>query len=161
MLRLKSSVCIEAPASRVWDYLSRIENINDWVPPILRVRIESAQKRGAGVVRACELKKFTVREEFIEWEEGRSFKYRSVGTPMIEWATNRWTVEPAGSETLVTSEAEIVVKGGFPGRLLEPLVYLAMRVGLPNPLAPLKYYVETGRPFVGDPRSLPTPAAVC
>jgi hypothetical protein len=102
-----------------------------------------------------------VREEFLEWEEGTSFKYRGTGAPLMEWATNRWSLEPMGDKTLVTSEAELKVRGGIFGRLLEPVLYLAIRFGLPNSLAPLKYYVETGKPFWGDPRRLPVAQATC
>lgn len=161
MLRMKTTVCIEAPAERVWEYLSTVENIGDWVPAILSARCETGTRRGAGTVRVCKLEKFTVREEFLEWDEGRSFKYRGTGAPMIEWATNRWTVEAVGNKTLVTSEAELKVKGGLLGRLLEPLVYLAARLGLPNSLAPLKHYCETGQSFTGNPRHLPVPDALC
>lgn len=161
MLHMKTSVCIEAPAERVWHCLSKVESIDQWVPAILHAHCETDQKRGAGTVRICELDRFTMREEFLEWEEGRSFKYRGTGAPMMEWATNRWTVEPVGDRTLVTSEAEVVVKGGVFGRLLEPIFYLATRLGLPNSLAPLKYHVETGQPFTGNPRHLPVPDAVC
>ncbi|MCR4265933.1 SRPBCC family protein [Nitratireductor sp. ZSWI3] len=161
MLRMRSSVCIEAPAVRVWQCLSAIENIDYWVPAINRAYCETDQKAGVGAVRICHLDKFDVREEFLEWEEGRSFKYRGVGAPMMAWATNRWRVEPVGDKTLVTSDVEMMVKGGVLGRLLEPIIYLALRLGLPNGLAPLKYYVETGEPFNGDPRRLPLADAIC
>ncbi len=161
MIKIRNSVCIEAPAPRVWHYLSKIEAIEHWVPAIRRVHCETERMRGVGAVRICELEKFNVREEFLEWEEGRSFKYRGTGAPMMAWATNRWTIEPIGEKTLVVSESELVVKGGVLGRLLEPIVYLAVRLGLPNSLAPLKYYVETGRPYAGNPRRLPVPQSAC
>lgn len=161
MLRLRNSVCIEASAECVWQYLSSVENIDHWVPAIRHAHCETDQRRGAGTVRICKLEKFDVREEFLEWEEGRSFKYRGTGALMMAWATNRWTVEPVGEKTLVTSEAEVVVKGGVFGRLLEPLVYVAVCLGLPNSLAPLKHYVETGEPFKGNPRQLPKANVVC
>lgn len=57
------------------------------------------------------------------------------------------TILRVSKKTLVTSDVEMVVKGGLFGRLLQPFMYLALRLGLPNGLAPLKYYVETGKPF--------------
>jgi uncharacterized protein YndB with AHSA1/START domain len=83
MLHLKSSVCIEAPATRVWQCLSKVETIDQWVPAIRYAHCETGQTRGAGTVRNCELERFNVREEFLEWEEGRSFRYRGTGAPMI------------------------------------------------------------------------------
>ncbi len=161
MLRMKNTVCIEASTDRVWGYLSAIENIDLWVPAIKQAWCENSRKRGVGTVRFCELEKFTVREEFLEWDEGKSFKYVASGAPMIESASNRWSLEPAGDKTMVTSCAEIIVKGGIFGRPLEPLIYLATRIGLPNALAPLKYHIETGRPFTGNARSLPLAPAFC
>ncbi len=161
MLRMKSTVCVEASASRVWDYLSAIENIDLWVPAIKQAWCETDQKRGIGTVRVCKLDKFDVREEFLEWDEGKGFKYVARGAPMIESASNRWSLEPEGDKTLITSFAEIVVRGGIFGRPLEPLIYLATRVGFPNALAPLKYYIETGRPFTGNAKDLPLAPAFC
>ena len=161
MLRLKDSVCIDAPAALVWDRLSQIDTIDRWVPAIKTVRCATEVTRGRGAVRVCELQRFSVREEFIEWDEGRSFKYRGTGAPMMKWATNRWSLESYGAKTLVTSEVELVVKGGAVGRLLEPVMALAIRLGLPNSLAPLKFYLETGRPFEGKPGRLPRAPATC
>jgi len=62
---------------------------------------------------------------------------------------------------MVTSYAEIVVKGGLFGRLLEPLIFLATKFGFPNALAPLKYHVETGKAFEGNPKDLPLAPAFC
>lgn len=161
MLVLRSSVCVAAPVDRVWKYLAAIENINMWVPAIKQAWCETDRKQGVGVVRICKLDKFDVREEFLEWDEGKSFKYVAKGAPMIESASNRWTIEPIGNETLITSYSEIIVKGGIFGRLLEPLIYLATRVGFPNALAPLKYYIETGKPFAGKATDLPKAPAFC
>lgn len=161
MLVMKSAVCIEAPPRQVWDYLSAIESINLWVPAIKQAWCENGQKRGVGTVRVCKLEKFEVREEFLEWDEGKSFKYVARGAPMIESASNRWDLEPEGDKTMVTSRAEIIVKGGIFGGPLEPLIYLATRAGFPNALAPLKYYIETGKPFTGKAKDLPLAPAFC
>ncbi len=161
MLSLKSAVCIDAPADKVWKYLSAVQDIPLWVPAIKHASCEAGQSRGVGTVRLCKLEKFDVSEIFVEWEEGQSFKYVATGAPMIKSASNRWSLEAVGNQTLVTSYSEIVVKGGIFGRLLEPMIFLATKFGFPNALAPLKYHVETGKPFEGDPKSLPLAPAFC
>jgi Polyketide cyclase / dehydrase and lipid transport len=161
LLVLKSTVCIEASPEQVWRYLSAVENVTLWVPAINKAWCETKTSRGIGTERVCELDKFSVREIFVEWEEGESFKYVATGAPMIKTASNRWSLEDIEGQTLVTSHAEIVVKGGVFGRLLEPLIFLATKLGLPNALAPLKYHVETGKPFEGNAKDLPLAPAFC
>jgi carbon monoxide dehydrogenase subunit G len=161
MFQVQSSVCIKASPVRVWRYLSDIENITLWVPAVKKAWCETDQNRGVGTVRLCKLDGFELREAFVEWDEGRGLTYRAEGAPMIQSATNHWRVETMGDQTLVTSRTEIVLKGGAFGRLLEPLMKLAVRFGLPNALAPLKYHVETGKPFHGKATDLPRAPAYC
>jgi hypothetical protein len=112
-----------------------------------------------GAVRVCELKQGTVVETILEWDEGRSFTYQGEGAPMMKRATNRWTVEPRGSQTLVTSTAEVELKGGVVGLLLQPLVKIvASRMGARS-LASLKYLVEQGHPYAGGHRLALAPTA--
>src|SRR5262249_48039910 len=120
----------------------------------------AGQDGGGGAVRLCELQQGTIRETIVEWDEGSSFKYRGEGAPMMKHATNHWRVEPHGTQTLVTTTAEVILKGGIFGILLQPLVkVMAQRMGARS-LASLKYFVEHGHPFPGDPRRLaPAPAA--
>ena len=60
-------------------------------------------------MRVCELKQVRIEETIVEWDEGRSFKYRGLGAPMMASATNLWTVEPHGEQTLVTTTAEVTM----------------------------------------------------
>ena len=76
-------------------------------------------------------------------------------------STNLWLVEPRGYQTLVTSSAEVLLKGGVFGVVLEPLVRaMARRLGNQS-LAALKYFVEHGHPYSGSARDLPLAPAVC
>jgi carbon monoxide dehydrogenase subunit G len=160
MLKMTDSACIDAPAAAVWAVLSDLESIHVWVESIRHSHCP-AQRRGVGAMRVCELKQATIHETIVEWDEGRSFKYRGEGAPMMKSATNRWSVEARGDQTLVTSTAEVVFKGGFLGSLLEPLVRtLAGRLGAQS-LAALKYLVEHGHPYAGRARELGPAPALC
>jgi hypothetical protein len=78
--------------------------------------------QGVGAERTCDLRGgITVRERWLEWNEERSFTYEGLGIPLVARASNEWTVQPEGDQTLLTSEAEVVLKGGRLGRLLEPI----------------------------------------
>lgn len=159
MLILRASACLDAPVERVWAVLSDLAAIQHWVRAIKHAHCPGP-RRGVGALRICELSQARIEETIIEWDEGRSFKYRGVGAPMLASATNLWSVEAHGSQTLVTSVAEATLKGGLFGRALEVLAKpMFARLGAQS-LATLKYYVEYGQPFPGRARDLvPAPSA--
>jgi hypothetical protein len=159
MLKLTASACIDAPVERVWAVLSDLAAIQHWVSAIQRSHCPG-QQRGVGAFRVCELEQAQIEETIVEWDEGRSFKYRGVGAPLLASATNLWQVEPHGNQTLVTSVAEATLKGGAFGQVLEWLATpMFSRLGAQS-LASLKYYVEHGVPFAGRARDLkPAPIA--
>ena len=64
----------------------------------------------------------TIKERWLEWEEGRSFRYEGHGIPSVANAANRWTVELHGHQTLLTSESEVRLKGGAISRPFSPLL---------------------------------------
>jgi ligand-binding SRPBCC domain-containing protein len=147
VITFRSSVCIDAPAERVWDRLARLEDIRLWSEPIVEARCVEGLDHGVGAERTCRLRGgITVRERWVAWEEGRSFSYEGVGVPLVRRARNTWTIRSEGEQSLLTSEAEVVLKGGRLGALLEPLVSRQIgRMG-PRSLAAFKYLVEHGEP---------------
>ncbi len=161
-IRLFASVCVEAPAKDVWARLARLEDIRLWSEAVLDARCEGALSQGVGAERTCDLRGgITIRERWQAWDEGRSFAYEDVGIPLVARARNEWTVQPEGDQTLLISQAEVGLKGGPLGRLLEPIVALQLnRIG-PRTLAAFKYLVEHGEPPTVKHAQLPRVAATC
>jgi hypothetical protein len=115
-----------------------------------------------GAERTCDLVGGrTITERWMAWEEGQSFAYEGVGLPLVKRAVNRWTVRPQGEKTLLISEAEVELKGGVVGRLLEPVLGPLMRRLGPRALAAFAYLVEQGRPYAGKASALPKAPALC
>lgn len=160
-MRMTVTICIDAPQEKVWRWLADVEAIETWSDAVIRARCVGSRKQGVGTERVCDLSNGTIiRERWLEWEEGRSFRYEGLGLPFIRRATNVWTLAPEGRDrTLLTSEAEIEFRGVF-GRLLSPLFHLIFARTAASAFAPFKFLVENGRPYTGDPRRLPAPA-VC
>jgi hypothetical protein len=103
----------------------------------------------------------TIRERWLVWEEGRLFVYEGVGIPLVTRARNEWTVRREGDQTLLVSQAEVVLKDGPLARLLEPLVaYQLNRIGS-RALAAFKYLVERGEPPKVKHAKLPRLATAC
>jgi hypothetical protein len=161
-IRLFASACIEAPVEVVWRRLARLEDIRLWSEAVLDARCEGARTQGVGAERTCDLRGgITIRERWLQWDEGRSFTYEGVGIPLVARARNEWSVEPDGDRTLLTTRAEVVVKGGWFGRLLEPVMaYQANRIGR-RTLAAFKYLVEQGKPPEVRHSKLPPVATAC
>jgi len=162
MIKLFASVCIEVPAEVVWAKLAQLEDIQLWSESVLWAKCEGAFSQGVGAERICEIAgNFTIREHWVAWDEGRSFKYEGFGIPMIKRAANQWSVFPKGEKSLLTSEAELEIKGGVFGRMIEPIMGVLMRRTASNALAPFKYFVEQGHPYAGKASDLPIAPATC
>ncbi|MEZ5102738.1 MAG: SRPBCC family protein [Thermoleophilia bacterium] len=147
MIHLTATACIDASAERVWDVLARLEDIALWSEPVLAARCAPGRARGVGAERVCDLRGgLTIVETWLAWEEGRSFTYEGSGIPLVARARNTWSVEPHGEQSLLRSEAEVALRGGLVGRLLEPLVaWQSRRLGR-RALAAFAYLVEHGEP---------------
>jgi len=125
MIKLSVSVCIDAPASKVWAALSELDEIHVWNESIHRSYCQSDQHRGVDAVRVCELGgNVTVKETIIAWEEGRSFTYTGQGVPLIKRAVNTWRIAERGGQTLLTSSQRWRSKG-YLWRLIEPILLAA------------------------------------
>jgi Polyketide cyclase / dehydrase and lipid transport len=147
VIALESSACIDAPATEVWRRLARLEDIRLWSEAILDARCRDGLDHGVGAERTCRLSGgVVIRERWLAWEQGRSFTYEGIGVPIVSSARNTWTVRPEGERTLLTSEAEVVLKGGRLGRLLEPLISRQIERMGRRSLAAFKYLVEHGEP---------------
>lgn len=162
MITLFASVCIEAPGEVVWARLAKLEDIQLWSEVVLRASCDGAASQGVGARRTCELAgNRIINEHWVAWDEGRSFTYEGFGIPLMKRAANRWSVIPHGEKSLLTSEAELEIRGGVFGRMLEPILGLLMRRMAPNALAGFKYLVEHGHPYDGKASELPKAPATC
>jgi hypothetical protein len=162
VIRHSASVCIDAPAAAVWDRLARLEDIRLWSEAVIAARCDPEHSRGVGAERTCRLAGgVTIRERWLEWEEGTGFLYEGIGVPFVAKARNRWTVHPYGDQAMLVSEAEVWLKGGALGRVATPLVSRQIgRIGT-RTLAAFKYLVEHGEPPRIRHSRLPVPAPAC
>jgi len=162
MIKLSASVCIEAPTDIVWARLAKLEDIQLWSDAVRHARCDGPVAQGVGAERTCELVgKRTIRERWVAWDEGHSFAYEGFGIPLMKRARNRWSVVPHDGKSLLISDAEVEIKGGVFGRMLEPILGPLMRRMAPSALAGFKYLVEHGQPYDGKAANLPRPPAGC
>jgi len=150
-------------ADVVWGKLAKLEDIELWSELIRRATCRGPVSRGVGAERTCELVgNLTIEERWIDWDEGRSFKDEGSGLPLVKRASNAWSVRLEGVyQSLLTTEAEVELKGGIFGRLLEPIMAAVFRRMAPNSLAAFRYLVEHGHPHEGHHSDLPRAPATC
>jgi hypothetical protein len=104
----------------------------------------------------------TIQERWVAWDEGRSFAYEGTGLPLVKRARSIWSVHPKNKrQLLLTTDAEVELKGGYFGRLLEPVMAAVFRRMAPSSLAEFKYLVENGHPYQGRHSNPPAAAATC
>jgi hypothetical protein len=162
VIRVSASACIDAAPSEVWARLARLEEITLWSEAVVAARCEGARTRGIGAERTCDLRGgITIRERWLAWDEGQSFTYEGVGIPLVASATNEWTVHPEGEQTLLVSRAEVALRGGFVGRLIEPIVGRQISRVASQTLAAFKYLVEHGEAPPVRHAKLPRVAPAC
>jgi uncharacterized protein YndB with AHSA1/START domain len=147
VIELRVSICIDAPAERVWRWVADLEAIPLWSPSVLTASCPQEQV-GVGAERVCELRGGVVlRERWLEWDDGESFTYEGFGIPTVRRATNRWVLTSSGHRTVLTSSARVELKGGVFGRLLEPAFRRFADRTAAQSLGPLKFLIEHDRPF--------------
>jgi hypothetical protein len=162
MIKLSASICIEAPAAIVWARLAKLEDIQLWSDAIIWARCDEARSQGVGAERVCAIAgNRIIREHWVAWDEGRSFQYEGVGIPLMQRAANRWSVIAQGERALLMSEAELEIKGGILGRMLEQILRPLMQRVAPQALASFKYFVEYGHAYAGKASELPPASASC
>lgn len=162
MLKIVGSACIEAPVEKTWAVLSDLESIAVWSEDIVTATCLGDQKRGVGAQRECVLsEKIKITELIVAWDEGKSYTYVGSNIPLVKSARNTWSVKSENGKTLLTTESEVVMKGGMLGRLLEPLMhFIALKLGAKT-IAAFKYLVENGKPYEGKHSALPRALPVC
>jgi len=159
---VNSSVCIEAPRSIVWRYLSDLERASDWVIDLVSTKLDESKPKGKGCVRICELKNGKeAREYFTEWEEESAFTYQVLNAPMMKSASNSWSIEEVNGKVLVKSKAVIEFKGGPLGKVFGLMMSPLAKRSMQGYLAAFKFLVENGRVYKGKVSRLGKAPVVC
>ena len=147
MATVHQEITIDAPVEQVWAVLADFGGVSKWNPMVSHSVTTSDDASGVGCVRTCEVSGMgRVTEEATEWVEGESLSVTVEGAPMLRSMSARMAVQPEGSGTRATMDAEFTVKFGPIGAvmaavMMKPKLASTMREALGG----LKHYVETGR----------------
>ncbi len=123
MADIQCSRTVAARPQEVWDLLADFGSISAWAGNVDHSCILSAGPGGGpvGTARRVQVKRDALVERIVEFDPPRALAYEIDGLPRrLRRVTNRWTVEPAGSDSAavtLTSTVEIGLRA--PQRLAE------------------------------------------
>ncbi|MET4692728.1 SRPBCC family protein [Endozoicomonas lisbonensis] len=151
-IRLQSQSLIHQPVTEVWEQLSDLSQVQNYVPFVSGSNINTDQKKGEGVQRTVWLKKRrTVQEEVIEWDDGQGYVLRlndaSFFLPFHDMET-RYHIDPddeLGLQSDLTITLTVRPRFGLLGRwFMTPWITTRLQRQLDELADGIKYHFETG-----------------
>jgi hypothetical protein len=156
MTTVSATIHIDAPTERVWEIVADLGAVATFHPYVTHSYYSSQSKAGPGARRVCKLgPKIAVEETAVDWRAGEAYTlsvaFVKGQTPPIRDFQATVAVQPDGTRTRASIVATYQPKFGLFGWLLDQLMikrkYSTM---LPNVLAGLKHYAETGEVVDGS-----------
>ena len=98
-LHVRQTVDIQAPAGKVWDTVKNFDQLNTWLPPLVKDEIVEGQNNTVGAVRLLTLKDGgTVKEKLLAYTPAaRTFRYEILESVLpVSHYTSVVTVKSAG-----------------------------------------------------------------
>jgi carbon monoxide dehydrogenase subunit G len=142
-MRFENSVAIDRPVEEVFEYLTIIENLADWMGPIVEAKQTSPNPvtlGSTGEVKAKFLgRRMEVPTEITAWNPPQSFSAHNAGGPFPITFHYTLTSEGGGTRVSVITEAE---PGGF-FRVAAPVLEQLVKRQAHNDLETLKALLES------------------
>ena len=119
---------IHAPTEHVWSLLARFDRIVDWADDVAHSEAMTEPPFGVGAARRVQVRRLTLVETVLQWDEGSALAYTIDGfPPFVERVVNRWDLEPAGPDhTTVTTTIDITPGPRPPMRVAAAIVTRVM-----------------------------------
>lgn len=145
MTVLKNMIYIEAPPSRVWAALARLDALHEYDPGIAKSELRSELRSGIGADRQCDIKGGGwFRERVTIWKPERELELTLYDCTLpVRGLRHRYTLTPEHGGTRVDQTQEYTLKYGPIGAALDALlVRRKWDAGVKTFFVGLKRYVE-------------------
>jgi len=94
---------LPAPPATVWATLADFDALALWADGIDHSSLTTDQREGVGTTRRVQMGQITLIERVIAWEPDHRLAYEIEGLlPIVQQATNTWTLTPTADGTLVS-----------------------------------------------------------
>jgi len=119
---------IHAPPTPVWSLLARFDRIVDWAPDVAHSEAMTDPPFGVGAARRVQVRRMTLVETALEWDEGSALAYTIDGLPpVVDRVVNRWDLEAVGPDrTTVTTTVDVTPGPRPPMRLAAAILTRVM-----------------------------------
>lgn len=163
-MEFKQQIVIDRPINDVWDILgNQYGQAYLWASGLSHSEGAGAPKHAKAPCsqRVCTTTQGTIKETVDHFDaENYQLVYTVIeGFPFfVDRATNHWTLEAQGQQTLVHMHLMVQTKGWF-GALMRPIMKGQLQKTVAPILNDLKVYVETGQPSAHKQQELQRQAA--
>ena len=149
MTSITQEIRINAPKEQVWAILADLGGVQRFHPAVRKSYYTTEKKEGVGASRVCELLPTgEVVETVSAWQEGEYMKIDIVEgkkTPPFKQAYGTFRLREENGQTVVKVALNYGLKYGPIGRLMDVMIVRSQFTKVvPNMLAGLKHYAETG-----------------
>lgn len=150
MIEIGLDLVIDAPAERVFDLLADVRNAPRWNPAAQPVELASDAGIGEGTTFTGRYGKGIGRVQIriVHYERPSRITFRAEARTLTNDLDA--TLAPAGAATRFTATARVEPRGA--GRLLAPLMRVALRRDVPRSFVEFKRFVEE-RALAAEPRA--------
>ena len=160
MSLISEHIKLDAPVEESWAALADYGRPHHYFATIVDAHIIGNRERGTGAVRHCDLPgrgNNYIVEEITDWNEGSSFTYIVTDTnaPITD-ASVTWSVERAGTGSVVGVEIRYEPRFGIAGKLMDSAVLKRQfRASIVQGLASLKSELEEAPTMVLSANAAP------
>lgn len=145
MREIQSQVTINQPKDKVWQIISDITAMENYMPGVKEVHLTSDEKSGAGASRHCIFEDgIELSEQVLNWNEGQGYTLQTTAFVKVPMRENVITFALAsqGENTVVTQSMRYKMKGGLVAPIMEFMATGMMKKAINGALDGLKQYVE-------------------
>jgi ribosome-associated toxin RatA of RatAB toxin-antitoxin module len=146
MATLCNEIIIDALIEKVWEALSKIEELEKYDPTVKRSRALTPAGSGIGAIRKVDMKdgKNWFEEKVTIWKQNDALTYELTACSFpIQQLKHGYRFEQIGYQTKVSQVMEYKVKYGLIGKILDALMIRKQSdAGIKKFFAGLKSYIE-------------------
>lgn len=143
MADVSETIEIARPRDEVWAVLADFGAIVRWAPNVDHSCLTTEVGDAVGAVRRVQVGRNAILERVVEWAPGESLAYELRGLPpVVQSATNRWTLEGSGARTTATLTSTIDAGSRPPQKAIARVVGRTLAKASRQMLAGLKTHVE-------------------
>ena len=145
MAHIASQITIQRSKEDLWNILSNLTAMQQYMPGIKEVRFTSDERQGVGAARHCTFNDgVQLFEEVVAWNPGQGYTLKTTQFVKVPMKENdiTFSLQSDGDNTIVTQSMDYQMKGGIFAPIMAILAKGMMKKALDGALTGLKAFAE-------------------